>query len=279
MSAEKDTLRRVQDGLFHLSKGASHFVEARMKSVHGNRWLHYASRAAGGQPNELLDVYGLLKTILDNWREVFEQAFDRKTGQKFRTLVSTAFEGHNATSHLGIPLTDAEALRYLNAMHEILGLVKAPPQELAELKRLYDEQRQSGVTVAAAPKLDLAPAPDGPAKSLKPWIEVALPHPDVLANRFKEAEFAADLFAVDAGHATEDYAAPENFYRITFLTEGLKRILTSALQRLSGNGGSRHRPTDSLWRRQDAYDARGLPSRQSERPRAAAWIVRNCRKG
>ncbi len=29
---------------------------------------------------------------------------------------------------------------------------------------------------------------------------MALPHPDVLANRFKEAEFAADLFAVDAAH-------------------------------------------------------------------------------
>ena len=37
---------------------------------------------------------------------------------------------------------------------------------------------------------------------------MALPHPDVIANRFKEAEFAADLFAVDAGHATDDYAAP-----------------------------------------------------------------------
>jgi predicted AAA+ superfamily ATPase len=59
----------------------------------------------------------------------------------------------------------------------------------------------------------------------------------VLANRFKEAEFAADLFAVDSGHATEDYAAPENFFRITFLTEGLKRVLTSSLQRLAGAGG------------------------------------------
>ena len=66
---------------------------------------------------------------------------------------------------------------------------------------------------------------------------MALPHPDVLANRFKEAEFAADLFAVDAGHATEDYAAPENFFRITFLTEGLRRVLTTSLQRLAGAGG------------------------------------------
>ncbi|MGH7048719.1 MAG: hypothetical protein ACREE2_20300 [Stellaceae bacterium] len=43
---------------------------------------------------------------------------------------------------------------------------------------------------------------------LRLWSEVALPHPDVLANRFKEAEFAADLFAVDAGHAEGDYATP-----------------------------------------------------------------------
>ena len=53
----------------------------------------------------------------------------------------------------------------------------------------------------------------------------------------REAEFAADLFAVDSGHATEDYATPENFFRITFLTEGLKRVLTSSLQRLAGTGG------------------------------------------
>src|SRR5262249_11004199 len=75
------------------------------------------------------------------------------------------------------------------------------------------------------------------AKVLRPWIEVALPHPDVIANRFREAEFAADLFAVDAGHATEDYATAENFFRITFLTEGLKRVLTGTLQRLAGTGG------------------------------------------
>ena len=74
----------------------------------------------------------------------------------------------------------------------------------------------------------------GPSKALRPWIEVVLPHPDVIASRFKEAEFAADLFAVDAGHATEDYATAENFFRITFPTEGLKRVLTSTLQRLPG---------------------------------------------
>src|ERR1700753_2041038 len=100
MSTEKETLHRVQEGLFHLQRGISPIVENRMKAKHGQNWLHYASRAMGSQPNAKLDLYGNLKTILDQWRDVFEQAFDRKTGQKFRTLVSLAFEGRNATSHL-----------------------------------------------------------------------------------------------------------------------------------------------------------------------------------
>ncbi len=127
--------------------------------------------------------------------------------------------------------------------------VKAPAAEIAEAKRLYDEQRQSGLAAPAAvpapaaalprrPHLTAAePAADKPGKALRPWIEVALPHPDVLANRFKEAEFAADLFAVDSGNAEGDYATPRGFFGITFLTEGLKRVLLSALQRLSGQGG------------------------------------------
>jgi hypothetical protein len=248
MSAEKETLRRVQDGLFHLQKGLTPFVGERMKAIHGERWLHFASRAQGSAPSSPLDAYGLIKTMVDRWREVFDEAFARNDKHRVRNFVSTALEARNATSHLAIPMQDDEALRYLDAMHQLLRAVKAPAVEVAELKKLYDAQRQSGVsepasvvaTTAAVPKLDLSPAvPEqiGPGKGLKPWIEVALPHPDVLANRFKEAEFAADLFAVDAGHATEDYGAPENFFRITFLTEGLRRVLTSSLQRLAGNGG------------------------------------------
>jgi hypothetical protein len=96
-----------------------------------------------------------------------------------------------------------------------LKAVKAPPAEVAEVKKLYDAQRQSGmpapiaapvapIPAAARPTLALATKEEleeKPTKALRPWIEVALPHPDVLANRFKEAEFAADLFTVDAGHA------------------------------------------------------------------------------
>lgn len=251
MTAEKETLRRVQDGLYHLRRGLTPFVEGRMKGKHGANWLQYASRAVGSSANAALDEYGLLKTMVDNWRDVFDEAFGRNEKHRVRNFTSMALEARNATSHLSIPLQDDEALRYIDAMHQLLKAVKAAPAEIAELKKLYDSQRHSGMPAAPAapvaesatparPTLSLGPkeeAEDKPGKTLRPWIEVALPHPDVLANRFKEAEFAADLFAVDAGHATEDYATPENFFRITFLTEGLRRVLTTSLQRLARSGG------------------------------------------
>lgn len=253
MSNADDTARRVEDALKVLRRGLTPFVEAKMKAKHGDDWRKLASRAAGGDQSGPLDIYGLLKTLVDNWRYTFDDAFGQRDRFKVRNFVSTALDARNATAHLTLDLQDAEALRYLDAIHALLLAVKS--DEAAEAKRLYDAQRTSGLgpapvaaepgAVAAPPrgtlslKLDASqPAPEsGSGKALRPWIEVALPHPDVLANRFKEAEFAADLFAVDAGHAREDYAIPENFFRITFLTEGLRRILTSSLERLAGTGG------------------------------------------
>jgi uncharacterized protein len=246
VSTEKETLQRVQGGLFHLRRGLMPFVESRMKAKHGANWLSHASRAAGGPPDASLDVYGLLKTMIDLWPNVFADAFGRHEKNRVRNFTSTALEARNATSHLSIALRDDEALRFLDAMNALLQAVKAPADEIDEIKRLYEEQRRSGLTSNTVPvsagkstlSLPIGENTDeSVGKSLRPWIEVALPHPDVLANRFKEAEFAANLAAVDAGIASEDYAGPENFFRITFQTEGLKRVLRGVLQRLGGMGG------------------------------------------
>ena len=251
MSGDIEGTKRVRDALdFTLKPALDGFVEANMKAKRGNHWLHYASRSAGQGQGDPLDVYGLLKTILDNWVEVFGERFDRKTTHKARRLVSTLFDARNATAHLNLPLSDAESLNYLYAMHEVALLLKAAPATQAKLKAAYDAQRgtqfgsaEAPVPAAApapvAPKLDLlAPsAPEASGKALKPWIEVALPHQDVIENRTKQAEFAADLYAVDTGHAEGNYATATQFFQITYLTEGLKRVLTTAAQRLSGAGG------------------------------------------
>jgi len=100
MTTEKETLQRVQGGLYHMRRGLSPFVEGRMKARHGANWLHYASRAQGGSAGAALDEYGLLKTMIDNWREVFDEAFGRNEKHRVRNFTSMALEARNAVSHL-----------------------------------------------------------------------------------------------------------------------------------------------------------------------------------
>jgi hypothetical protein len=58
----------------------------------------------------------------------------------------------------------------------------------------------------------------------------------VSTGRFKQAEFAADLAQVIAGKAGHEYQDPVEFFRRTYLTAGMTRLLVTALQRVSGEG-------------------------------------------
>jgi len=73
--------------------------------------------------------------------------------------------------------------------------------------------------------------------SLKPWREIARPHKDVLEGTFKQSEFAADISQVASGTATPEYQDAEKFFSRTFITEGMRLLLMSVVQRLSGQGG------------------------------------------
>src|SRR5690606_32777006 len=76
-----------------------------------------------------------------------------------------------------------------------------------------------------------------PAIGLKPWREIVTPHPDVASGRYRQAEFAADLAQVHRGEGAPEYRDPREFFRRTFLTEGLRHLLKNALLRLHGKGG------------------------------------------
>src|SRR5436309_8305947 len=73
--------------------------------------------------------------------------------------------------------------------------------------------------------------------SLKPWRQVAIPHADVSAGRYQQAEFAADLAQVLQGRADVEYQDPSEFFARTFVTQGMRNFLVVALQRVAGLGG------------------------------------------
>ena len=72
---------------------------------------------------------------------------------------------------------------------------------------------------------------------MKPWREIATPHPDVLEGTFQQSEFAADITAVHTGKATREYQDAVAFYDRTYITEGMRLLLTSVAKRLNGMGG------------------------------------------
>jgi predicted AAA+ superfamily ATPase len=72
---------------------------------------------------------------------------------------------------------------------------------------------------------------------MKPWREIAVPHPDVLEGTFQQSEFAADISAVRDGKATHEYQDPAAFFQRTFITQGMRQLLTQVALRLNGKGG------------------------------------------
>lgn len=72
---------------------------------------------------------------------------------------------------------------------------------------------------------------------LLPWRENVYPHRDVLEGTFQQSEFAADISAVQAGSATHEYQDAIAFFDRTFITEGMRLLLTQVARRLSGQGG------------------------------------------
>ncbi len=90
-------------------------------------------------------------------------------------------------------------------------------------------RRQSGGTEQAA-------AQGRPLR--RPWREVIQPHPDVVHGTMQPSEFAADLQQVYDGLADDNlYGNPVLFFRHTYMTDGIRDLLTATVQRLAGNGG------------------------------------------
>ena len=104
--------------------------------------------------------------------------------------------------------------------------------------------------------------------AIKPWVEVAALHPDVLAENFSEDIFALDLGPLADGNANVPavYRDPEHFFRASYLTKGLRGLLQDVLSRLEGGAGQpRAEADDAVRRRQVAHAGLAVPRRPEPR--------------
>lgn len=231
----RNTLKQqVDEGLEVLRMGLQPYVDQHMSDRYGDDWLRFASGTRGERDKGNLDVYALLKTLITNWHDIFR--YDKNIRAK-RSFLSIAMEARNRVAHFGGNLEQHEAIRYLDAIREILITVGTGKQ-IEAAKSLYDSVIAEAGSSSQSANHTLGLDEPPPPKHLRPWREVCEPHADVLDVRFSEAEFAANLAQVDQGDGPQEYVDPNAFFRITYITEGLRQVLTAALQRLSGKGGN-----------------------------------------
>ncbi len=179
------------------------------------------------------DVAGLLRLMSEAWSE----AFATTLGYAEQALVTELRGVRNDWAHQK-PFTSDDTDRALDSMARILTAMSAAQADdvakmRLELRRLvYDEQVRGEKRKAGGSLIEAATS-----GALKPWREVVTPHADVASGRYQQAEFAADLWQVHLGEGTDEYRKPDEFFRRTFLTESLTRLLVGGVQRLAGEGG------------------------------------------
>ncbi|MDL2316331.1 DUF499 domain-containing protein [Desulfovibrio sp. OttesenSCG-928-A18] len=233
---------RVGDALDTLNKGLRPFVERELRTAYGDKWRETATSilrkdsgavksATAGDIN--WDTHNLLHLMWENWSGVFRSTL----GHTERALVSELREIRNRWAHQ-TPFSSDDAYRALDSIGRLLTAISAPEakeleeQKMALLRVRFDEQRRGELR-----KQSVAPTEGAPMSGLKPWREVVTPHRDVAGGKYQQAEFAADLWQVYLGEASSEYQNPTEFFRRTFITEGLQKLLLNAVQRLGGQGG------------------------------------------
>ncbi|KDA53393.1 hypothetical protein EG19_06485 [Thermoanaerobaculum aquaticum] len=230
---------RVGKALELLRAGLAPFVEREFQNRYQGQGQAEATKLLGddrllaGKPIREWDAGALLRVMWEAWNEIFRPIL----GQAERSLVSELREWRNKWAHQEA-FTGDDAYRALDSAERLLTAISAPQAaDLARMKQellrvrfdeqLRTERRKVGGSLVAA-------ATTG---ALKPWREVIFPHPDVANGRYQQAEFAADLWQVYLEEAASEYQDPVEFFHRTYLTDSLKRLLVSAVRRLSGSGG------------------------------------------
>jgi predicted AAA+ superfamily ATPase len=230
---------RVGKALELLKAGLAPFIERELKNAYPDdaqaqtETFMGSDRLLAGKPFTEWDVAALLRLMWEAWHSVF-----RKTlGPAERSLVSELRDHRNKWAHQQAFSSD-DSDRALDSMSRLLAAVSAPQADeigrmKMELRRLiFEEQMRSEKRKAAGTAIE-----SRVNGGVKPWREVVAPHRDVASGRYQQAEFAADLWQVHMGKGTDEYRDPAEFYRRTYLTESLKRLLIGAVQRLAGAGG------------------------------------------
>ncbi|MBN9390798.1 MAG: DUF499 domain-containing protein [Chloroflexi bacterium] len=234
---------RVGRALEQLNSGLRPFFDRELRvaaTQHGPKLLEMIREALPGYVQAGVswdkinfDTQALLAVMWVNWNTIFSKTL----GPAERSLVSELRDVRNRWAHQK-PFTLDDTYRAFDSIQRLLTAISAPEANEIEkakqeiLRQRFEEQARRETRKAA-----ITPIEGQPAVGLRPWREIVTPHPDVASGRYQQAEFAADLGQVHRNEGADEYRKPQPFFQRTFLTEGLKTLLSGALKRITGSGG------------------------------------------
>ena len=229
---------RISRGFDLLAAGLEPFVDEAMSAAAGNTgdWialLEARDNAKYGTAKSFSksDPQVQLRVLTEDWR-VFKDKLSR-TDQAF---ASELRDVRNTWAH-GEPFSADDTYRALDSMERLLLAVGAG-EPADEIRRLRVDHQRAQYETETRRAVKAASAVSVAGTGVKPWREVVTPHRDVATGQYNAAEFAADMHMVARGEGSGEYVDPVEFFQRTYLTEGLRDLLSRAARRLSGDANA-----------------------------------------
>ena len=230
---------RVGKAFDLLSEGLLDSVDEVMTAAYGTpdwpaAWAQEDAQRRGGPARTLTkrDVQVQLRAITEQ-------------GYRFKDVLSRAQQGfgselretRNLWAH-NEPFGSDDAARALDTIERLLHAVGAV-DSAEDVRKLRIDLQRTVFEDQTRKQVKRTTVSLDPGSGLRPWREVIRPHDDVARGEFTASEFAADLHLVRTGQATSpEYGDPVEFFTRTYLTSGLRDLLSRALRRVSGDGNA-----------------------------------------
>ncbi len=219
---------RIGKALDELRNGLYPYIFRHLNNYLPQNWQHELPP----QSNNLQDIYVLLGLFMGNWKNVFKKLLSDSD----RAYISELLEARNKWAH-SVSMSSDDVDRYLDTGIRLCKNINAVEQAEA-IRIIREELRQQVFFERARHRTKYQPSIENKYQAgLKPWREVIVPHHDVVNGTYQQAQFAANLDDVHRGIASSEYGDPIEFYKRTFITDGLKDLLSIALKRFNKKGG------------------------------------------
>ena len=238
----------ISKGFRLLLSGLAPYITKELKAEYGQDWWQEGvlNELYEDQKRDLpltsddktltnsLDIHRCLLLFSEiHWQYIFR----KKLSKNHRTWAKELSEFRNRLAHLaGEDFSDDDTWRALDTMSRLCENISFENTENIRVLLRYLRYGAKAVETKETDKKNIGVL-NTKISGLPSWRDVISPHPDVREGRYKNAEFAADLSQVIRGEGANEYRDPVEFFKRTYITEGIKGLLVQSLKRVSGQDG------------------------------------------